>query len=1095
MLGNDNNLPVVEPQDPPGTILGLISADISAQDLIDRCMNDKAFSLQCAENDQTLWTYLLQRDYPQWGVIGNPKEYYARIAKVYGLHLNTTTTSINISGQELLRQQLEANPGRLTLQIRVAGTEPFPVADVVARTYSGALTQVLDNLQRYNVTDPKQWIFQLNTEDLGVEHLSSDWPQLFRGSLLKILSNNRLDQVVVQTTRGQEIEAELIAAFDLLQCQAGLCDVLTQTIVARLKRQADEVAQGNVVIEPVRLVRVEFGVAPGAVVYYFQTLSNLLFLNDAFTEEIIEYYRDLIRLIPGIKLSLLPRGYPFIKRDNLDRFDAKLFHVDPLTQPNVFPDYLNAPVFGEIDTSDPVFEMWRAAEKPYPIITQYPQAPVISQRMETVLPGIVSVIQILKQRLSEAFPNREAGFIVAGGMFSIIFDDYLSTQTNWLLKTDVDFFVYGKTHELRVQAFEIIMPILSTEYPLGPTNRHKRQAEMPAAQYIIGGKPVMAYTVMKSVVTAQRYEYLDKDFKPVGYNVPNPNLGVSGDRARRLDQHERSVAFQVVNTNSKDGFEVIMNFDTSHIQVGYDCYDGWIATPYWELYYPRREALLVRYNMRGGRFTKALYRGFTLKTLLPYALLLKMTGEDYASVIRPDRKIVFKPQPQNGKYPFPDDLKAPRRRDFSHRPIIAKRIVTKNVEIIATGDDSELENPVRIASRRYNQIDGDYRLIYNVVKSLDEIFERIKYDGQFKNGFDGYVNSAYLTFKIAPLPSERHLGYNRLSKFLLRDARLVSDPRNVPIEFPMPGTEMFKWSFMTDVLVHAKALMPIHNYGLYRESRSMGMPLSIASIMSAPANKLTQTAKIQNVLVLRSRDDYMHYAMGRTMPPTRREEPVRIGRKLGRGYNQEVIVGDPTTPPRKNLSLVVKAVERVNFPDPEVFRLNPTSGAEHETIKLPKATKKELIHRVFNFPVVIEGVVSFQSDEDFDALDLHAPMLTDEAREQLPRLTYEQFTQIASGEMILDIGLTGFQYLVEFPASVSESIFLDECDWTMPLDEVLGNRDLRFNSICIFGAPIIAAQGSADELPVEIKPAAGDEAFFANPPSQLKIFRSFKIIN
>ena len=1077
MPGNDNNAPASEVKP---KILGFVDPEVSPQELINLCNLDKAFSLQCTQNEQELWTYLLHRDYPQWGVIGNPKEYYIRIASVYGIKLREAGPFAKFSGRELLEQQAQANPGRLTLQIQVGKTDPFPVADVVARTYSGALSQVLDNLAQYKVTDPDKWIFKIKSDDLGVEHLTSDWLYLVRQTLMTIFSDNRVDEWVLEITQAEDIEAEHIAIFDLLQCQAGLCDILATTISRRLRRLADEVSRGNIVIDPVKIIKVAFGVVPGEVVHYFQTLSNLLFINDAFTQEIIDYYRDLIYFIPGIKLSLLPRGYPFIKRENIDKFDVKLFHVDPLVQPKVLPDYLNAPVFGEIDTTDEEFQMWRSDEKPYPIISRYPSKQTMADRMEIVLPGIKQVIEILQAELVLAFPHREAGFIIAGGMFSIIFDDYLSTKTNWLLKTDVDFFVYGKTHEFRVRAFEIIMRVLTREYPMGPSNRHKMNLEMSIDEYIVDGKPVMAYSVLKSVVTAQRYEYLDKNYQPVGYWRSDPQREVTGKGAYRLDQHERSIAFQVINTNSKDGFEVIMNFDTSHIQVGFDCFDGWIATPYWELYYPRREALLVRYNMRGGRFTKALYRGFALKTLLPYALLLKMSGTDYASVIRPERKIVFKPEKNNGKYPFPDDLKPPNTRNFSHRATIRKRIVTKDVEIIVTGDNTELENPSTLVSVRYKKDHaGEYDHIDTVVTDVRQIFERIKYDGQFKNGFDGYVNSAYLTFKIASLPEERHMGYNKLSKFLLRDARIVTDPRNEPVQFPNSGTEMFKWSIMTEALVHSKVLMPYHEYILLK-SRNLKAGPAIIKMGQVPLQAMVE----DEVLELKPYDSYrlrldspLIYSSYRQNPDTTRAPK------------------DTNILPRHNLSLVVKPSKNLDFPHPRVFSvIKPPGNEEYDGVDVFNRNKKEIIHRYFNFPITIEGVVSFKSDEDFDALDLHAPMLSDEERQLLPRLTYEQFTQVVSRKLVLDTGRGGFQYLVEFPASVSESIFLDECDWTMPLDEVLGNRELRFNSICIFESQIVPELGTADGKPIEVKPAPGDEEFFANPPSALKIFRSFLII-
>jgi hypothetical protein len=104
--------------------------------------------------------------------------------------------------------------------------------------------------------------------------------------------------------------------------------------------------------------------------------------------------------IPNISVALLPSGYPFTKRNNIDRIDKDLFVINPFKQPVVSPDYLSADVVATL-RKDPVDEqgreirLWRAGPPP-PIIEHYPTQEEVLNRMEVSFPTITDFIMGLQ---------------------------------------------------------------------------------------------------------------------------------------------------------------------------------------------------------------------------------------------------------------------------------------------------------------------------------------------------------------------------------------------------------------------------------------------------------------------------------------------------------------------------------------------------------------------------------------------------------------------------------------------------------------------------------------------------------------------------
>jgi len=793
---------------------------LTIQEILRNCSTNPGFNILCNEHENELWNYLLKRDYPSWGTSNNPREYYLRIAKINGIPYGNTSKYADIPGDKLLSQQ-ERRP---FLMMKVGDTDSFAIPDILARAYSGLLDALIDRNLTQGITDQDLWTVNIPIESLIVKTQGAE--HALRKYFRAILSQNLHGHI------NYLFEIDVISITNLLQCRELLCDSLISVVEARMARLENELVQNNDVFqEEVDYLALEFAVAPGYVGSYLKSMSNLLYRTDNFTQEFVDYFKEIMQRIPNISVALLPSGYPFTKRNNIDRIDKDLFVINPFKQPVVSPDYLSADVVATL-RKDPVDEqgreirLWRAGPPP-PIIEHYPTQEEVLNRMEVSFPTITDFIMGLQQKFKATFPRGEGGFILAGGMISMAFDDWMADpRSHWLLKTDADIFVYGWNIEYRMKAFDMIFNEMLDKFPSDPKT----------------WETTFQYGVWQSVLTAEKKIYYDQDYKEVPFDQITLGMEENVPSAYR-GRFVRSTAIQVINTNSKNGFEVIMNFDTSHIQIGWDCHKEWMATPYWELYFPRRESLLVRYNIRSHRLAKTLFKGFTLKTLMPYSLILTPKGIGYSHVLRPENIIEIIPDYRNtyaddlrligngrsvlrldhvsGQYVNHDTgekgdihFRSEPQQDVLHILIYTEGRIQKIVIAAHTGNTDEP------ATAQYGGSGTKEQLL--------KLREQIKFDGQFKNGFDAYVRERYLTYdlnhidlrkvSLAKTGIAKNVDVDKLTleqiigeiailpdtRFVMRDCKILFDPREKSVDYD--PTNKFAFSLRSDILRKIKEM-------------------------------------------------------------------------------------------------------------------------------------------------------------------------------------------------------------------------------------------------------------------------------------------------
>lgn len=76
----------------------------------------------------------------------------------------------------------------------------------------------------------------------------------------------------------------------------------------------------------------------------------------------------------------------------------------------------------------------------------------------------------------------------------------------------------------------------------------------------------------------------------------------------QIDDLEKPV--QIICSPARSPLGVLVNFDSSFIQIGYRGPGYWICTPAYNFFTPRRETLLTRYNVKLDRLLKCMRRGF-----------------------------------------------------------------------------------------------------------------------------------------------------------------------------------------------------------------------------------------------------------------------------------------------------------------------------------------------------------------------------------------------------------------------------------------------------------------------------------------------------
>jgi hypothetical protein len=531
----------------------------------------------------------------------------------------------------------------------------------------------------------------------------------------------------------------LIVLVAELQCEPGFCPQITQLTRLYFAR----LPLGTLHERMYYLLRVDATMTT----QYLRKVVDLLYEQDAFTMEVIKYIRDLIELEPQFAYCLMPHAYPYTRAERLDRLAPHLFLLDPLkiTSP-IVPDYMRAQV-AALNPSDivrlslegeftvpprpPIPEQPAHLLKPpqrvpantpeerekqeaeeaqrveertayyaatrelshwqrkYGIkVFKVPPPPsfnisgqvVIAERLINIFPQVLTMNQQLEQLILQQFPNRDAGYVLGGGLFSIILNDWLYDR--FADKTDVDLFIYGPTTEARRQILEILLGWLTIN--------------LPSRDYF--------YFVNRSVIT--------------------------------LSQPTKRGAFalQVINTDCLNPLEVLMNFDTSNIQVGYDLYRGLCCTPLFALYYRRREAVLVRYNIRAARLIKTIYRGFVIKLIMPYSTITKPKGDFYSNLIlKKGVAAVFKREVISYRA---RDVEVPNADAHRSDRLGSAHLLGDPGYYMVT--DVYGENP---SKRVIKVIEKDNQALRLNRKDLGLVclLEDVKIDGRFRNGFDYYI--------------------------------------------------------------------------------------------------------------------------------------------------------------------------------------------------------------------------------------------------------------------------------------------------------------------------------------------------------------------
>lgn len=188
----------------------------------------------------------------------------------------------------------------------------------------------------------------------------------------------------------------------------------------------------------------------------------------------------------------------------------------------------------------------------------------------------------LKRRLLECFPMADnlchSGVMVAGTLPATIHIEelYRLRKTfNW-----VDLFIYGQTTTQRYKSLEELL----------------KRLEMYSRDYKI------KYNVCNNTITASMWK-VDKGADGLIYK-----RGPCSPEYKEKQKH-CDFEIKIIYTNAKIRSEILYNFDSTYIQVGYDnC--TFCSTPEFHYFTPRRESLIVRSSILLHRLLKITEKGF-----------------------------------------------------------------------------------------------------------------------------------------------------------------------------------------------------------------------------------------------------------------------------------------------------------------------------------------------------------------------------------------------------------------------------------------------------------------------------------------------------
>lgn len=380
---------------------------------------------------------------------------------------------------------------------------------------------------------------------------------------------------------------------------------------------------------------------------------------------------------------------------------------------------------------------------------------VVDSELIKVGDDVVHLVETIDEnriidRLNEIFPKiaekiEESSCIFAGGALSICTSEYLwNKYKEEEIKTDIDIFIYGES------------------------------------------LPARKKTLSRLIEEFSATTFVDKDQKVI---IPDINVSRSVvSFSWNTDGEEVAPSVQLINTDSKHYYEILYNFDMSHIQIGYS--NGTIYyTPEYLHYTYRKESLIIRNSVRLHRLVKCMVRGFTPVMIIPYTNIISTymgfhkkvylyndvltkifpmyEGNNYGIEVKEDDppKLV-----ENTKYA--ENTYRGKNSEF-YRSYMAKR-VNKNGLYIFMENESKHNNS-ELGVYRFNP-NTKYVNKYGGTGIIKEL-SKIKYSGKFRNAFDGYIGNSMGELNISTeLVSFLNVFYKTLT---IEDLKTALDLDNI----------------------------------------------------------------------------------------------------------------------------------------------------------------------------------------------------------------------------------------------------------------------------------------------------------------------------
>jgi hypothetical protein len=247
----------------------------------------------------------------------------------------------------------------------------------------------------------------------------------------------------------------------LLECQELMCQRLSE--IARLyfgRAGFDQLPDAEFMIWL-------FGLAPQQAATYLKQFSNHIYEQDSFNREILLYWQTLIQANEQYAYALQPHGYPFTRRERIDRLAPSLFLLDPLRNSPQVEDYMGADVVAFIEP-----DAYKNAPPPVELVTKE----LVVERISQTFPLIIRLNERLRDIVVQRFPALDAGFIFGGELFTILLDKWLFTYFND--KPTITLSIYGPTQAVRAQISELLFDELSATWEVNKLHQGRLTAIM-----------------------------------------------------------------------------------------------------------------------------------------------------------------------------------------------------------------------------------------------------------------------------------------------------------------------------------------------------------------------------------------------------------------------------------------------------------------------------------------------------------------------------------------------------------------------------------------------------------------------------------------